>query len=434
MQQFNSWSDSDLIKHEVATRKPREEALSHEEKLKRDRDRAAARRQQEFLPMSAHFQDAYGTQVCYGQLRWIAERLLATLPTADHRMLLSEGIPILTPWGKVCLRVYKEGSQVTGGELWYQLTSNPKRTNHIFDVRPFFMQSREKTATLYGTDNASAIMKQARLELADVGLRAYQNRWFRNSSIADFLFHEMKIDLDRIPIVNHNLYPATEASSVACGYLPGPIHEFDMVSAYASSMLEFPQLGDFAQALDAARKSLEGKPTARVLKVTQSVLPGKFLSPKLPTFRPDLGTYIRGNTRALLIQAMERAVAAYGTVYRWNTDGFFTNVDISRQLDIGDNLGQWKHTVHDYLLIAQTNVFKTNLKSRDCGYNIDWDAVRENPLLIHTSMPTTDWTTFTEHNAPRVLKFDGGYHNCEHDGYGCHGEYHYKREAWDQLW
>jgi hypothetical protein len=168
--------------------------------------------------------------------------------------------------------------------------------------------------------------------------------------------------------------------------------------------------------------------------VTQSVLPGKFLSPKLSTFRPDLGTYIRGTTRARLIEAMERAVANYGTVYRWNTDGFFTNVDISAELDVGDELGQWKHTVHDYLLIAQTNVFKTNLKVRDCGYNIDWDAVRENPLEIKVTMPTTDWTTFEQFDAPKVLRFDGGYHDCENDGYGCRGEYHYKREAFDQLW
>jgi len=432
MQKFDSWTDSDLLKHDIVRRASQGPKLSHEEKLKRDRERSAARRQQEFLPLATHFADTEGTQVCYGQLRWIAERLLTTLPTVDHRMLLSEGVPISTPWGKVCLKVYKEGSQVTGGELWYQL-QGPKKTNHIFDVRPFFMQSFAKTAALYGTDDIPTIMEQTRRELASVGLRSYQNRWFRNSSIADFLFHEMKINLSRIPLVEHDLIPTTEAASVACGYLPGPIHEFDMVSAYASAMLEFPQLGDFAQALDDARKNLEGKPSSRILKVTQSVLPGKFLSPKLPTFRPDLGTYIRGTTRSRLIAAMEAAVDNYGTVYRWNTDGFFTNVDISNQLDIGNSLGQWKHTIHDYLLIAQTNVFKTNLKVRDCGYNIDWGAVRENPLVIQTSMPTTDWTTFTEHNAPRVLKFDGGYHNCDRDGYGCRGEYHYKRGAWDQM-
>jgi len=129
---------------------------------------------------------------------------------------------------------------------------------------------------------------------------------------------------------------------------------------------------------------------------------------------------------------MDRAVANYGTVFRWNTDGFFTNVDISAELDIGDALGQWKHTVHDYLLIAQTNVFKTNLKVRDCGYDINWDAVRENPLEVKVTMPTTDWTTFEQHDVPKLLRFDGGYHNCEHDGYGCRGEFHYKREAWDQ--
>jgi hypothetical protein len=383
--------------------------------------------------MVTHFEDLEATQVCYGQLRHIAERVAKTFSHKDQRILFGEGIPIPTSWGKVCLRVYKEGTHVTGGELWYQLHSG-KRTNHIFDVRPFFMQSLDKTAALYGTTDTPAIMEQARTELAEVGLRAYQNRWFRNSSIADFLFREMKIDLAGIPTVTHNLDPTTEASSVACGYIPGPIHEFDMVSAYASSMLEFPQLGDFAQRLDSARKQLDHKPTARVLKVTQSVLPGKFLSPTLPTFRPDLGTYIRGTTRSRLISAMDRAVANYGTVYRWNTDGFFTNVDISAELDIGNSLGQWKHTIHDYLLIAQTNVFRTNKKVRDCGYLIDWNAVRDHPLEIRTTMPTTDWSTFELHDAPKVLRFDGGYHDCAHDGYGCRDGYHFKREAIDQMW
>jgi hypothetical protein len=381
--------------------------------------------------MVAHFADTGGTQVCYGQLRYIASRIADAFPQSDQRILFSEGIPVPTSWGKVCLKVYKEGTHVTGGELWYQM-SPATQTNHIFDVRPFFMQSLDRTMALYGTDNVPKIMQQARDELASVGLRAYQNRWFRNSSVADFLYHEMKIDLDRIPTVQHNLRSTTEASSVACGYVPGPIHEFDMVSAYASSMCEFPQLGDFARTLDDARKRLDSYPTARVLKVTQSVLPGKFLSPKLSTFRPDLGTYIRGTTRARLFEAMDLAVANYGTVYRWNTDGFFTNVDISSELNIGNNLGQWKHTVHDYILIAQTNVFKTNLKVRDCGYNIDWDAVRENPLEVRVTMPTTDWTTFQQHDVAKVLRFDGGYHNCARDGHGCHGEYHYKREAWDQ--
>jgi hypothetical protein len=332
------------------------------------------------------------------------------------------------------MRTYKEGTQVTGGELWYQVGHNPKQTNHIFDVRPFFLQSLTRTAKLYGTDDTPTIMNQARAELAEVGLRAYYNRWFRNSSIADYMFHEMKIDLDLIPTISHCLDSTAEIGSAACGYIPGPIHEYDLVSAYASVMLEFPQLGEFAQALDDARKRLGDKPTSRILKVTQSVLPGKFLSPRLPTFRPDLGTYIRGTTRSRLVDAMERAVKNYGTVYRWNTDGFFTNVDISDELDIGNALGQWKHTVHDYILMVQTNIFRTDSKVRDCGFNIDWNEARANPLSVQATIPNVNWTTLEQKLVPKVLRFDGGYHDCLRDGYGCHDEIHYKRDAIDQMW
>lgn len=408
---------------------------SNPENAKRSaRERAAAKRRREFVPLTSNYADIDGTQVCYGELRLVARRIAQSFKDDKMRIIFNEGVPIPTAWGKVCMRLYKEGTQVTGGELWYQVGSSPKQTNHIFDVRPFFLQSLAKTAALYGTTYAPTIMEQARTELAQVGLRAYQNRWFRNSSIADFLFHDMKIDLSKIPVVQHTLDSVAEIGSVACGYIPGPIHEYDMVSAYASTMLEFPQLGEFAQFLNQARKDLDTKPTARVLKVTQSVLPGKFLSPRLPTYRPDLGTYIRGTTRSRLVDAMERAVKNYGTVYRWNTDGFFTNVDISDELDIGSELGQWKHTVHDYLLIAQTNIFKTDSKVRDCGFNVDWDAVRENPLEFRATIPNVNWTTLEQKLVPKTIRFNGGYHNCKRDGLGCRDGYHYKREAIDQCW
>lgn len=421
MQKIDSWDSSGIEFRST-------NAL---ETKKRARAREVAKRQLEFAPLNTYFTDTEATQVCYGKLRQVAKNLAASFSDRNLQIIFSEGIPVPTPWGKVCMRTYKEGTQVTGGELWYQV-GDSRKTNRIYDVRPFFLQSLERTAALYGTDDATAIMNQARSELAEVGLRAYQNRWFRNSSIADFLFHDMKIDLSTIPIVSHGLDPSPEIGSVACGYIPGPIHEYDLVSAYASVMLEFPQLGDFAQTLDDARKALEDKPTSRILKVTQSVLPGKFLSPKLPTFRPDLGSYIRGTTRSILVDAMRQAVSHNGTVYRWNTDGFFTNVDISGELDRGSELGQWKHTVHRYLLIIQTNIFKTDSKVRDCGFNIDWDKAREDPVTVRATIPNINWTTLEQRLVPKVLRFDSGYHNCK--DYGCHDEVHYKREAWDQMW
>lgn len=424
MQKVSDWESSGI---EFRSTNP-------EETKRRARAREVAKRQVEFAPLVTNFEDIDATQVCYGKLRLVADRVAASFQDKNMRIAFSEGIPVPTSWGKVCMHTYKEGTQVTGGELLYQVGSSPKKTNRIFDVRPFFLQSLARTAELYGTEDAPTIMSQAREELAAVGLRAYQNRWFRNSSIADFLFHEMKIDLSAIPFVTHNYDPTPEIGSVACGYIPGPIHEYDLVSAYASVMLEFPHLGEFAQALDDARKRLDDKPTSRILKVTQSVLPGKFLSPKLPTYRPDLGTYIRGSIRDRLVDAMNRAVKNYGTVYRWNTDGFFTNVDISAELDIGNGLGQWKHTVHNYMTLIQTNIFKTDTKVRDCGFNIDWDQARADPVTVRATIPNVNWTTLEHRLVPKVLRFDSGFHDCQRDGHGCHDEVHYKREAIDQLW
>src|SRR5271163_2110816 len=150
MQKFDSWESSGI---ELRSSNPEE---TKRNKLERDR----AKRRRDFVPLTSNFTDIEATQVCYGKLRHVANRIAASFQEDNLRIIFSQGIPVPTSWGKVCMRTYKEGTQVTGGELWYQVGRSPKQTNHIFDVRPFFLQSLARTAKLYGTDDAPTIMNQ----------------------------------------------------------------------------------------------------------------------------------------------------------------------------------------------------------------------------------------------------------------------------------
>src|SRR6185437_10086151 len=152
MQKFDSWESSSFRKS------------NPEDTKRRQRERDAAKRRREFVPLTSNYVDIDATQVCYGELRLVAKRIAQSFKDDKMRIIFNEGVPIPTAWGKVCMRLYKEGTQVTGGELWYQVGSSPKQTNHIFDVRPFFLQSLPKTAALYGTTDAPTIMEQARSE------------------------------------------------------------------------------------------------------------------------------------------------------------------------------------------------------------------------------------------------------------------------------
>jgi hypothetical protein len=301
------------------------------------------------------------------------------------------------------------------------------------------MQSAARTYAQYGSTDLVAIMNQAREDLRTVGLQAFNSHWFKNSAIANFVVREMKLpDLSKLGPPDDLRNPDQMIGSVACGYIPGPIYEYDLVSAFASTLLDVPQVADYVRQLDQYRSALADTASSHLIKVTQSVLPGKLLSQYGTSkyHNPYLGHYTRARTRKRLKNAMNEALNRYGTVFRWYIDGFYTNVDI-RDYVSNDNiadgepgrLGGWKTTVHDYLLIADTSLFTTNLKTRDNGYtDIDWHAIRDDPLKVSVTRTQVDWERTLEERTQRLkLLFENGHHRCTY----CRDGYHLTRESWD---
>jgi hypothetical protein len=412
----------------------------------RDNWQASQHRQRDFIPLLENFDDTNAWQVTYGGLHTVAHGIANDLPYESDRALFAAGVPLHVPWGKVRLYPAKQSDHyISGGELRYN-------SNRIFDVRPFFMQAAERTYAQYGTTDLVEIMNRARTDLASVGLRAFQNNWFRNSSLANQLLHDMKITgIPDVPTPHLPASPTQCMGSVACGYIPGPIYEYDLVSAFASALLgdevQHEGLKEYVRRLDQYRHDLAGTPSAHLIKVTQTVLPGKMLAQVSRYERRDynrsaekwhnegLGKYCRAVTRRKLLDAMRKAVERYGIVFRWYIDGFYTNVDISDVLDLSGILGSWKMTVHDYLLIVQTSVFKTNLKSRTNGYtDIDWDAVRNDPLRVRAKRTQVNWANPVAPNWLEAytktwkLQFEEGRHRCIY----CRDGYHLERRSEDQ--
>jgi hypothetical protein len=395
-------------------------------------ERAYRSRQKDFVPLELTFDDADGWQVCYAKLHVAAKRVAQQFRYESDRELFLRGEWRVLPWGKVHLSPCKQRDRyVSGGELWYD---GPHKSNRIFDVRSFFMQSAARTFQDYSTTDVVAIMEQARDDLDSVGLRSYLSHWYRNSSIAAFLLRYMNVTgIPNIEAPAYNTSPKQYMGYTACGYVPGPIYEYDMVSAFASRLIVFPELRDYIEELDRIRRQLKGSPSEHLIKVTQAVLPGLLMSDRGSDrfHNLHLGLYARAETRRMLEQAINHVHNRGGKVLRWYIDGFYTDVDLSDHVlgvPCDGMLGHWKRTVHDYIILGDLSIFKTNLKMRDNGCtNIDWDAIRENPLSIRVDRPQVNWSTLEEETINWRLLFENGYHRC--DFCGCHDNIHYTREG-----
>jgi hypothetical protein len=413
-----------------------------------ERRRAKARlagrlsRQQPFVPLGTNFDPLPGWQVTYGTLHSIGRRLLPYIDNTIDRRRFHEGRYVELPWGRVRFKGIKtqlSGRAVSGGSLWYT-------GGQIFDVRPFFMQSFEKTAALYGTDNLPAIMEQARRELIEIGLFATQNNWYRTASIADYVLRLPEFKNLNIPDISVPREPPAISEQcighVANGFIPGPIYEYDLVSAFASGLLEVPELRPYVELLHDYRVRLADKPTARIIKIAQSVLPGKLISDRVnPRWQNrSLGLYTRAVTRSKLTKAMMQSIEKGGTIFRWYIDGFYTDVRIEPDDGLTGQLGSWKETVHEGgMLIADLSIFRLYdkagnvTKERVNGYtDLDWDAIRDDPQCIRVTRVAVDWQdTLAEKRTQLKLLFENGYHNCDY----CPTSkgYHLTREGWDQY-
>jgi hypothetical protein len=418
-------------------RRQTESTEARERRLRNQRLLERQSHQRPFAPLSTTFDPNPGWQVCYGTLHHIAGRIYDQLDLAVRRDNFRQGEFVKVPWGKVKLRAIKTDDRyVSGGELW---TSN----GTIFDVRPFFMQSYSKTIQLYDTTDLAAIMEQARRELNNVGLWSQNNAWYRVSSITDYILRlpEFRsINFPALKLPGEMPGPSSQLiGSVVCGFIPGPIYEYDLVSAYASGLIEVPELRPYIDYLNGLRQQLTGKPAQRQIKIAQSVMPGKLISDRVnPRWHnKPLGIYTRALTRKRLVEAMNLAQNKGGTIFRWYIDGFYTDADIEPAEGITDGeLGTWKKSIHEGgMLIVRDSLFRLYgadgqvNKERTNGWtDIDWEAVRDNPLSVLVTRTSTNWQTFQEKRIKLRLLFEGGQHTCEY----CHDGYHLTRESFDQ--
>lgn len=366
--------------------------------------------------------------ITYGLAADVAKALTRGL-SADERFLAVHQRRVVKFKDGRAFRIQfksKRGA-VVGGRIWMKNTRG--QTIQLNDVKGLFQLTWRQTKRLYGTDDLALIMEHVRRDLDNVGLGAYHQNWWLCSSITDFLWKECQkkyesFDLSNVPkIINlRPNEPGNLQGYNVFGHAERPVHFYDIHSAYLSVMAQSTIMKPFTDRLWNARCALQSamSPTSFLVKLAATILPGKFVStiPGNRFYRPDLGKFISQTVNDRLRKAMS-CVWAPGDVYRWCVDGFIAAEDISRHLDIGPNLGQWKPVeTHSYLTIAKTNVWWTDKAHKDGGFNrISRQQVLDNPFRIETSRTIFDWSTLEEKTQSVLL---GQYHSPSR----C-------RECWD---
>ncbi|MGA2412683.1 MAG: hypothetical protein ABSG46_20160 [Candidatus Binataceae bacterium] len=324
---------------------------------------------------------------------------------------------------KIELRI-KEGTAF-GGKIW--IRDSKGRSTIIQDVKGLFQVNWPALKRLYNANDLAQVMEHTRSSLAEVNLRADQQDWYRCSSITGELWRRLQVNLGDVPCVRVNRdEPGNLQGYNVFGHTDQPVYFYDIHSAYLSVMAQFPALEPFTDYLWSARQELDQSqdPAAFVLKLAAVVIPGKFTSalPGNKFYRPILGQYIRQSINDRLRAAMN-LIDGYYNRYRWCVDGFIASQDISRHLDVGDGLGQWKPVdVHSRLTIARTNVWWTDKGHKDNGYTVREQQVLDDPTEIHTSRTVFDWSTLSERTEPVTLYQNHYEEQCRacRDGGGMH--------------
>jgi hypothetical protein len=346
--------------------------------------------------------------ITYGNIYVIARALVSNM-TPDERYLALQERRLTRFFDGRAFRIrlqVKDGRITLGGKIW--LRDSKGRSAEVQDVKGLFQANWLPISKLYGTNDLPTIMERTRNSLAQVGLRADQQDWYRCSSITNHLWRKMKVNLNRVPAVQtRRREPGNLQGYNVFGHREGPVYFYDIHSAYLSVMREFDELKPFVDRIWAARQELKqaSDPAEQILKIAAVVMPGKFSStlPGNRFYRPVLGKYIRQRINDRLRNAME-LIDDYYDRYRWCVDGFISPQDISNHLDIGDNIGQWKPIErHERLTIAQTNIWWTNGAHKDNGYLVKEAQVLNDPEEIHTSRTVFDWNTLEEREEPVTI-------------------------------
>jgi hypothetical protein len=323
-------------------------------------------------------------------------------------------------------RTMRDTVQPIGGKI--RLQNSRGVSVQIQDVKSFFQLNYPKLARRYGVDDLATIMERTRASLAEVGIKPASDQWWRTFGITDYVWRKLEIDLSKVPAVTAKKEPGNLQGYWAFGHTGEPVYSYDIRSAYLSVMAEFEALKPFADFIWKARQELvqANDPTAHLLKLAATVMPGKFTSehPGNKYYRRPLGLYIRGVTNERLRQAMHLANSVSAptmlNVHRYCVDGFIAHSDISKYLNIGDGLGQWKPVKkHNHLTIARTNVWFTDREYKDGGYHITEQQILDDPFEIHTSRTVFDWNRLEERNEPVIL-------HQRHNDLTC-------RKCWDSV-
>jgi len=287
----------------------------------------------------------------------------------------------------------------------------------IFDVQSFFQTSWTKLCRRYKSDDLAVIMERTRASLASVGITSYQQQWWLCSSLAAYIWKKLDINLGNVPALSAPKGPGNLQGYHVFGHTDHPVYSYDIRSAYLSVMAEFDALRPFTDYVWHARRELEqaNDPAAHVLKLLATIMPGKFTSEHKGNkfHRPVLGQYIRQTVNRRLEEAMlitdKFEAPTHLNVFRYCVDGFIAFSDISRYLEIGDGLGQWKPIKrHEYLTIAKTNVWWTDREYKDGGYHVTeadlLNGLSNDPFSIRTSRTVFDWELLEERIEPITLR------------------------------
>jgi len=365
-------------------------------------------------------------------LAWkIAQVLTANLSRFDRDRIIEKRRQFTFRDGrkiKVKFRTMRDNARVQGGWIW--LCNSKGISIQIFDVKGLFQMNWPKLAKMYKCDDLAVIMERTRASLASVGIDSAQQQWWLCSSLSAHIWKKLDIDLDSVPALSAPKGPGNLQGYHAFGHTDHPVYSYDIHSAYLSVMAQFPSLKPFTDFVWHARKELEqaNDPAAYLLKLLATIMPGKFTSEHEGNkyHRPVLGYFIRHTVNTRLEEAMTIAekfeAPTHLNVLRYCVDGFIAQADISRYLDIGDQLGQWKPVKrHEKLTIANTNVWWTNREYKDAGYHVSepqlLTGLADEPFEVPTTRTVFDWEALEERTVPVTLRQN-------HQGLLC-------RRCWD---
>lgn len=353
--------------------------------------------------------------ITYGNIYYLARQLLeSTDKDAWWLYLDKRQIKRFEDGRAFRIRLRSAHDLYLGGNIWLRDTKG--RTCTVYDTKGLFQLNWRQLQNLYQSKDLATIMERTRHSLWESGeLKPDQQAWDRTSAITGGLWRRLGIDLREVECVTAPRGPGNLQGYNVFGHTNNPVYFFDIHSAYLAEMDRFQALHPFSSRIWNVRQELKKAkdPAEHILKLAGTVMPGKFSSTlggktesgqyRNKYYRPILARTIRQRVNDRLTAAMKHIDPDHKRI-RWCVDGFISDQDISKYLDIGEDLGQWKPVeAHPYLTIAQTNIWWTDNTHKNNGYLVTEQQVLDNPEEIHTSKKVFNWRTLEETEQPITL-------------------------------